>query len=150
MNPAQVTLDAAAFSQAPPSEVSALKKMQEQQERMAKRDEKALKPEQLKMADKLTEQMKAEGEAAAIRAGGIVASNSLVLAVSSEAKFFRDQLPYYRQDPALFRERLRLDSVAQVLTNSTDKYFLPERADGQRRELRIQLNREPASTACWT
>ena len=43
---------------------------------------------------------KAEGEAAAIRAGGIVASNSLVLAVSSEAKFFRDQLPYYRQDPA--------------------------------------------------
>lgn len=90
---------------------------------------------------------KAEGEAAAIRAGGIVASNSLVLAVSSEAKFFRDQLPYYRQDPALFRERLRLDSVAQVLTNSTDKFFLPERADGQRRELRIQLNREPVSTA---
>lgn len=90
---------------------------------------------------------RAEGEAAAIRASGMVSSNSLVQAVSAEAKFFRDQLSYYEKDPALFRERLRLETFAAVFTNATDKFFLPERADGQRRELRLQLNREPQSTA---
>ena len=33
--------------------------------------------------------------------------------------------------------------MALVLTNVQDKFFLPQRADGQSRELRLQLNREP-------
>jgi hypothetical protein len=33
--------------------------------------------------------------------------------------------------------------MALVLTNVQDKIFLPERADGQPRELRLMLNREP-------
>lgn len=88
---------------------------------------------------------KAEGEAAAIRSTGMVVSNSLVQAVGAEAKFFLDQLPIYDRNPALFRERKRIEAVTQVLTNAPDKFFLPARADGQARELRLQLNREPLS-----
>ncbi|HTH46917.1 MAG TPA: protease modulator HflK [Candidatus Limnocylindria bacterium] len=88
---------------------------------------------------------KAEGEASAIRSSGLVVSNSLVQAVGAEAKFFLDALPIYDRNPALFRERVRVEAVTQVLTNAPDKFFLPARADGHARELRIQLNREPIS-----
>ena len=86
---------------------------------------------------------KADGEAAAIRAGGMVASNLLVQAVSAEAKFFSDQLVSYNRAPDLFRQRLLTAATAEVLTNATDKFFLPERSDSKPREIRIQLNREP-------
>lgn len=87
---------------------------------------------------------KARGEADAIRANGSVLSNMLVQTVSAEAKFFGDQLPAYRRNPALFRERKRLEAFAEVLNAGVnDKFFLPARTDGQARELRIQLNREP-------
>jgi hypothetical protein len=33
--------------------------------------------------------------------------------------------------------------MPQMLTNVQDKIFLPQRADGKPRELRLQLNREP-------
>lgn len=88
---------------------------------------------------------KAEGEASAVRSTGQVMSNLLVQAVGAEAKFFLNQLPIYDRDPALFRERMRIEAVTQVLTNAPDKFFLPTRADGHARELRIQLNREPLS-----
>ena len=67
--------------------------------------------------------------------------------IAAETKFFRDQLASYDRNPGLFRERYRITTVSEVLTNAPDKFFLPERADGQRRELRINLNREPVSTA---
>ena len=35
------------------------------------------------------------------------------------------------------------ETMAQVLTNVQDKIFLPQRADGKPRELRLMLNREP-------
>lgn len=85
----------------------------------------------------------AEGEAAAIRAGGIVSSNSLIQAVAAEAKYFQDQLPYFQREPELLRARLRLEALSLILTNAPDKFFVPDRADGGPRELRIQLNREP-------
>jgi membrane protease subunit HflK len=88
---------------------------------------------------------RAEGEAAAIRAGGMVASNLLVQAISAESKFFGDQLASYRRAPDLFRTRLLTATISDVLTNATDKFFLPDRADGAARELRIQLNREPVA-----
>ncbi len=86
---------------------------------------------------------KAAGEAAAIRSRGMVASNLLVQAVSAEAKFFTDQLASYGRAPELFRQRLLTAATTEVLTNATDKFFLPERADGSAREVRVQLNREP-------
>lgn len=86
---------------------------------------------------------KAVGEAAAIRSSGMVASNLLVQAVSAEAKFFTDQLVSYNRAPELFRQRLLTAATSEVLTNATDKFFLPERGDGKAREMRILLNREP-------
>ncbi|HAB17124.1 MAG TPA: protease modulator HflK [Verrucomicrobiota bacterium] len=85
----------------------------------------------------------AEGEAAAIRSGGIVSSNALIQAVAAEAKYFQDQLPYYEREPALLRARLRIEALAQILTNAPDKFFISDRPDGTPRELRIQMNREP-------
>jgi membrane protease subunit HflK len=90
---------------------------------------------------------KAIGEAKSLVDTGLVSSNSLVQTIAAETKFFRDQLASYDRNPALFRERYRITTLGEVLTNASDKFFLPERADGQRRELRINLNREPASTA---
>ena len=37
----------------------------------------------------------------------------------------------------------RSGALAQILTNAPDKFFIPDRADGASRELRIQINREP-------
>ena len=36
-----------------------------------------------------------------------------------------------------------VQAMGQVLTNVQDKFYLPQRADGKPRELRLQLNREP-------
>jgi hypothetical protein len=73
----------------------------------------------------------------------LAAADQLVQGLAAEARFFQDQLETYRQNPALYRDRLRVDTITRILTNSSDKFFLPSRADGERREVRIQLNREP-------
>lgn len=86
---------------------------------------------------------KALGEAQAAISGGMTLSNQLVQAVSAESKSFVDQLPRYRENANLFQERLRAETMGHVLTNSVEKFYLPNRADGQPRELRLQLNREP-------
>jgi hypothetical protein len=43
----------------------------------------------------------------------------------------------------VFANILLLDKIGRVLTNVEDKIYLPERADGKTRELRLQLSREP-------
>lgn len=90
---------------------------------------------------------KAQGEATAIVNAGVAASNQTVQAVVAEARYFTDQLKQYERDPELFRQRLLTETMQRVLTNAQDKFFLPTRADGQARELRIQLNREPQKPA---
>ena len=85
----------------------------------------------------------AQGEATAILNAGVAASNQVVQAVAADARYFTDQLPQYEKDPEVFRQRLLTETMQRVLTNAQDKFFLPVRADGQPRELRIQLNREP-------
>jgi len=92
-------------------------------------------------ADEVTR--KALGEAQAAISLGMTLSNQLVQAVSAEAKSFADQLPRYRENPTLFEQRLRAETMGSLLTNSVEKFYLPNRADGQPRELRLQLNREP-------
>lgn len=89
---------------------------------------------------------KAIGEAQAIISDGVTASNRLVQAISADASSFLDQLPYYRKAPKLFTERIRTETLARVLTNSQDKFFLRGGRDGTSRELRLQLNREPLRT----
>jgi len=85
----------------------------------------------------------AKGEADRIVAQGQAAADQLVQGLAAESRFFTDQLATYRQNPALYRDRLRIETITRILTNAPDKFFLPSRADGGRREVRIQLNREP-------
>jgi modulator of FtsH protease HflK len=85
----------------------------------------------------------AVGEARSIVASGMIRSNQLVTAIEAEARSFEAQLPEFLKDPDLWKRRIMADTFATVLTNATDKFFIPTRADGSSRELRIQLSREP-------
>ncbi len=85
----------------------------------------------------------AEGEAQALISSGMSESNQLVQAVRAEAATYNELLPLYREDPALFKRRVMTEKLQTVFVNSQDKFFIPNRADGEKRELRLQLNREP-------
>jgi membrane protease subunit HflK len=85
----------------------------------------------------------AVGEARAVVSGGLVSSNRVVSAIIADATYFQDQLPSYQRNPALFRERVLAATMGRALTNAQEKFFLPDRIDGQPRELRLQLSREP-------
>ena len=66
-----------------------------------------------------------------------------VQAITAEAKRFGDLLPQYQQNPNLFVQMTFVSAVEQAFTNVQDKIYLPSRADGKPRELRLMLNREP-------
>jgi len=66
-----------------------------------------------------------------------------VASITAEARRFSDLLPQYEANPGLFAQQTLVQTMGQVLTNVQDKWFLPERADGKPRELRLMLNREP-------
>jgi modulator of FtsH protease HflK len=93
--------------------------------------------------DRITRE--SEGEAKRVVSQGESAADQLVQSIAAEARFFEDQLPTYRQNPGLYRDRLRVEALTRILTNTPDKFFLPSRADGDRREIRINLNREPVT-----
>jgi hypothetical protein len=57
--------------------------------------------------------------------------------------FTSDLLPKYESNPGLFAQQTLVQAMGPVLTNVQDKIFLPQRADGKPRELRLMLNREP-------
>ena len=86
---------------------------------------------------------KAVGEGRALISDGITRSNMLVQTLRAEAEAFSDQLADYQRTPRLFRERLLVETMSQVLTNVNDKWLLPESKDGGRRQIRLMLNREP-------
>jgi membrane protease subunit HflK len=67
----------------------------------------------------------------------------LVQLVAAEAKKFSDLLPQYEANPELFARLRQTETMGKVLANAQEKIFLPRRADGKPRELRLQLSREP-------
>ena len=71
----------------------------------------------------------------------------LVQSVAAEAQQFTSLLPEYTKNPGFFRRRLQTETAQRIFTNAQDKFFLPARADGGSRELRLQLNREPLAPA---
>ena len=89
---------------------------------------------------------RAVGEAEAIVSGGLSSSNRVVQDVVAFAQSFNDQLPAYKDNPGLFRSRLLTATMTRVLTNAQEKFFLPDTAGGQSRELRLQLSREPVKS----
>ncbi len=85
----------------------------------------------------------AAAQASAITTEAAAASTNYVKAIQADAKAFTDVLPAFEMNRNLFAQQKLAETMALVLTNVQDKFFLPERADGKARELRLQLNREP-------
>jgi len=84
---------------------------------------------------------------AGARAAGVVneaqsARIRYVTSVNADASTFTNLLAKYQANPNLFAQQFFIPAIGNVLTNA-DKWFLPQRADGKPRELRLQLNREP-------
>jgi membrane protease subunit HflK len=71
------------------------------------------------------------------------ARTNFVSSVASDAEVFTKLLPQYQSNPKLYAQLALAKAMPQMLTNVQDKIFLPQRADGKPRELRLQLNREP-------
>jgi membrane protease subunit HflK len=87
--------------------------------------------------------LNAAAQASAITTEAATASTNYVKAIQADAKAFTDVLPAFEMNRNLFAQQKLAETMTLVLTNVQDKFFLPQRADGQPRELRIQLNREP-------
>jgi membrane protease subunit HflK len=85
----------------------------------------------------------AAAQASAITTTAATASTNYVKAIQADAKAFTDLLPAFKANQNLFAQQRVAETMALVLTNVQDKIFLPQRADGQPRELRLMLNREP-------
>ncbi len=86
---------------------------------------------------------RAQAEADAIRNGGRADATRIVQSAQADADYFLARLPEFKSNPQLFRDRRLTETMAIVLGNAQEKYFLVERTDGTPRELRILLNREP-------
>lgn len=96
-----------------------------------------------------TNQVLSEASAEAARRTNTaeVERGRLVASVKADAAYFVSMLPQYQTNPALVANILLSEKIAQVLTNVQDKIYLPERADGKPKELRLQLSREPQKPA---
>jgi membrane protease subunit HflK len=71
------------------------------------------------------------------------ARTRFVTAIVSDAGAFTNLLSRYEGNPNLYAQLELSKAMAEILPNVQDKIFLPQRADGQPRELRLLLNREP-------
>jgi modulator of FtsH protease HflK len=85
-------------------------------------------------------------QAAEIRNDGFTRSNRLVSSMANYAKSFEELKPHFESNPTLFKQRLLSESLQRVFTNAQEKFYVPYRADGRPRELRLQLSREPLKT----
>ena len=86
--------------------------------------------------------LNASARAAAVTNEAATASANYVKYLKADARAFTDLLPSYQGNPSLFTQQRVADAMAQALNNVQDKIFLPQRADGKPRELRLQLSRE--------
>jgi modulator of FtsH protease HflK len=86
---------------------------------------------------------RAQGEAATRLGLAQSDRTRLVEAVSAEAKRFSDVLPKYRENPELFLRLWQAETAQRVFTNAQERIFIPARADGKSRTLRLDLSREP-------
>ena len=85
----------------------------------------------------------AQADADAVRNAGRVDATRIVQSASADAEYFLARLPEFKSNPQLFRDRRLTETMATVLANAQEKFFLVERTDGTPRELRVLLNREP-------
>ena len=86
---------------------------------------------------------KANGESNAVVNAGLAERSRLLQTVTADAQSFTNQLASFEKDRNLFTQRRLTESLERVMTNASEKWFMPERKDGQPRELRLQMNPEP-------
>jgi membrane protease subunit HflK len=61
----------------------------------------------------------------------------------ANAEYLLALLPEYRNYPELVLQKLYQDAVEQVLANAEEKILIQPSADGQSRELRVMISRDP-------
>ncbi|HJN89688.1 MAG TPA: SPFH domain-containing protein [Verrucomicrobiota bacterium] len=88
-------------------------------------------------ADAQSAKANALGQAKVIEGGGQTTANTLLTSVQAEAKAFKEQKPFYEDNPTLFEQRLVAETMQRVLTNAVDVFYLSGR------QPRIWLNRTP-------
>lgn len=86
---------------------------------------------------------KARSDAAGRINAGETERTRTVESITADAKQFSDLLTEYQRNPELFTKIRQTETLQRVMTNVQEKIYLPGRADGKSRELRLQLNREP-------
>ena len=84
----------------------------------------------------------AGAQSVAITNSAEAAKTRYVTSVQSDAEAFSKLLPQYKSNPQLYAQLELAKAMPQIFTN-VEKSFLPQRADGKPRELRLMLNREP-------
>ncbi len=72
---------------------------------------------------------------------------NLVASVKAEADVFTNYLSEYTDNPGLVESILYYQTIAQVMTNVSGKWYLPENPGGEPWEIRLQLSRPPLSPA---
>lgn len=70
---------------------------------------------------------------------------NLVSSLKAETERFSALLPRYKADPALVKNLLYYQAVSEVMTNVSDKWYLPENPGGEPWEIRLQLSRPPVT-----
>jgi len=86
---------------------------------------------------------RALSEAAALVSRAQAERTRYLETLAAEARRFEGLLAQFERNPDLYMQQRVAETMARVFTNVQDKFFLPERADGRTRELRLLLNREP-------
>lgn len=60
----------------------------------------------------------------------------------ANAEYLQKLLPAYQGDPELVIQKIYQDAVGEVLANAEEKIVIQPSAEGQKRELRVMLNRD--------
>ncbi len=84
------------------------------------------------------------GQGQEILASANAYRTSVVAAAEASADYFKRLLPEYRKHPDLVVQNLYFDTVQDVIDGIDEKFILQGKAGDQSREVRIQLNRDPA------
>lgn len=71
--------------------------------------------------------------------------STLLTRINADAASFQASLPAFERNPQLYTDRLLAETWGRVLAKAEDKNLMIDRKNGNSRELRIQLNREPES-----
>jgi membrane protease subunit HflK len=86
----------------------------------------------------------AYGAASSLVNEGRSDATQLLQDVSSEARYFTNQLASYESNPSLFEDRLQAEALGRILSKSGGKIFsLPPERKGEKPDLWLQLNQLP-------